>query len=160
MGFGHCGNRRHRNEALLAKWLWRYSMETDSLWHKVIASKYGSHPLNWVSGRSLKGTFRNPWKEIAAGLRFFSQYVKFSAGNGTNALFWEDVWLAIDLFVSQFPRLYHSVSLKFSLVASVLPPQGSSSSFSFGFSRPLSDRESLEVILLISLLDDYRGCYS
>ena len=44
-------NLRIRNRALLAKWLWRFSLETDSLWHGIIVSKHDTHPFEW----SLKG---------------------------------------------------------------------------------------------------------
>ena len=30
------------NSALLGKWLWRYGMETDALWRRVIEAKYGN----------------------------------------------------------------------------------------------------------------------
>ena len=38
------GIRRLRsiNSALLGKWLWRYGIETDALWRKVIEAKYGN----------------------------------------------------------------------------------------------------------------------
>jgi len=41
---GGLGIRRlgNFNSALLGKWLWRYGMETDALWRKVIEAKYGN----------------------------------------------------------------------------------------------------------------------
>lgn len=36
------GNIEAKNLSLLGKWLWRYLLEADSLWHKVIKSKFGS----------------------------------------------------------------------------------------------------------------------
>ncbi|RVX07693.1 hypothetical protein CK203_021947 [Vitis vinifera] len=36
-----------RNIALLGKWLWRFPRERNGLWHKVIASIYGTHPNGW-----------------------------------------------------------------------------------------------------------------
>lgn len=43
------GNLRFKNEALLAKWLWRFSLEPNALWRRIIMSKYGSDPFDWVS---------------------------------------------------------------------------------------------------------------
>ena len=34
------GNLTKRNLTLLGKWLWRFPLEQDSLWHSIIASKY------------------------------------------------------------------------------------------------------------------------
>ena len=36
-----------RNIALLEKWLRRFPRERNGLWHKVIASIYGTHPIGW-----------------------------------------------------------------------------------------------------------------
>ena len=35
------GRIQERNTALLAKWLWRFPLERNALWHKVIKSKFG-----------------------------------------------------------------------------------------------------------------------
>lgn len=34
------GSLRLHNEALFAKWLWRFLMEPHGLWHKVIVNRY------------------------------------------------------------------------------------------------------------------------
>ena len=41
---GRLGIRRlgNFNFALLGKWLWRYGLETDALWRRVIEAKYGN----------------------------------------------------------------------------------------------------------------------
>ncbi|KAI5330685.1 hypothetical protein L3X38_020811 [Prunus dulcis] len=41
------GSLRERNEALRAKWLWRFPLETNSLWHRIIKSKYGIDSNGW-----------------------------------------------------------------------------------------------------------------
>ena len=40
------------NEALKAKWPWRFAYEDDALWKKVIVSKYGTNRLGWWSKKS------------------------------------------------------------------------------------------------------------
>lgn len=42
------GNLRTRNRVLLAKWLWRFTLEPEALWHNIVASKHGNHPFDWV----------------------------------------------------------------------------------------------------------------
>lgn len=35
------GNVVAGNSAILSKWLWRFPLESESLWHSIIKSKYG-----------------------------------------------------------------------------------------------------------------------
>jgi hypothetical protein len=35
------------NKALMGKWLWRYALERDALWRKVVDSKYVSMGGGW-----------------------------------------------------------------------------------------------------------------
>ena len=42
-------NLRRFNEALLGKWLWRFGVERDAFWRKVILAKYGSLNGGWMS---------------------------------------------------------------------------------------------------------------
>ena len=54
------GNLDRKNMALLVKWLWRFPNEPNSLWHKVIRSKYGIHSNGWdtnivIRGESMEG---------------------------------------------------------------------------------------------------------
>ncbi|EXB23112.1 Electron transfer flavoprotein-ubiquinone oxidoreductase [Morus notabilis] len=58
------GNIRKRNEALLAKWLWRFPLERDALWSRVIVGKYGLASNDWDSGAAMRVTFRCPWKSV------------------------------------------------------------------------------------------------
>ncbi|TYK22164.1 peptidyl-prolyl cis-trans isomerase CYP23 isoform X1 [Cucumis melo var. makuwa] len=74
------GNLRIRNRALLAKWLWCFHLEPDSLWNRIILSKHGSLPFEWIT-RGVKGTFRNPWKDISIELPTFSQFVSCFIGD-------------------------------------------------------------------------------
>lgn len=40
-----CGNILHRNLALLLKWVWRFLIEPNALWRKVVCAKYNYSPL-------------------------------------------------------------------------------------------------------------------
>jgi hypothetical protein len=42
-------NLRRFNEALLGKWLWRFGVEREAFWRKIIMVKYGSLEGGWVS---------------------------------------------------------------------------------------------------------------
>lgn len=70
------GNLKKKNLALLGKWLWRFPLEQNSLWAKVIKSKYGLKLNGWDSNLVTQGSFRNPWTFISQGLVVFLQNTK------------------------------------------------------------------------------------
>lgn len=37
-----------KNISLVRKWMWRFSLELDSLWHRVIKSKFGNLRNRWM----------------------------------------------------------------------------------------------------------------
>ena len=94
------------------KWLWRISNERQSLWYKVIKSKFGLHPNQWDSRVVERGTFRNPWKAISSLYGEFLQMVSFKVGNGNNVRFWEDKWLGKKPLEELFPSLFRLSSSK------------------------------------------------
>lgn len=56
------GNLVARNKALLGKWLWRFPIEPEALWHKVLRSIYGINANGWDVKLVLRGTNRSLWK--------------------------------------------------------------------------------------------------
>ncbi|KAA0047637.1 hypothetical protein E6C27_scaffold115G001190 [Cucumis melo var. makuwa] len=71
---------------LLAKWIWQFYHEADTLCHNVIISKYGPRPFNWIGG-VVKSTSRNPWKDISSEFSLLSQFIQ---GMGGDTYFWKD----------------------------------------------------------------------
>ena len=58
-------------------------------------------------------------------------------------------------FSLAFPRLYNMSSLKNCFVSDVLVWSENSVSFSFGLNRALSNRETAEVVSLLSLIEGF-----
>lgn len=56
------GNLMTRNRALLIKWIWQFPPESNSMWYRIIVSKYGHHPFEWLSG-GVKGSLGTPVKK-------------------------------------------------------------------------------------------------
>ncbi|RVW76916.1 hypothetical protein CK203_051554 [Vitis vinifera] len=83
LGFGKTSMR---NSALLGKWLWRFPRERSGLWHKVIASIYGTHPNGWDANMVVRWSHRCPWKAIAQVFQEFSPFVRLGGQWGENSV--------------------------------------------------------------------------
>ena len=55
------------NSALLGKWLWRYGMETDVLWRRVIEVKYGNIWGSWCTKNVTSPYGVSLWRYIRSG---------------------------------------------------------------------------------------------
>ena len=64
-----------RNRALLMKWVWRFPKETNSLWYKVIKSKFGVNSNQWDASIAERAILRSPWKSISTLYGDFFQFV-------------------------------------------------------------------------------------
>lgn len=83
---------RLHNRALLAKWLWRFGQEHESLWRKVVVARFGVRS-RWES-REVRGHHGcGMWNSILAVKSVFWESIRFKLGDGENICFWQDVWL-------------------------------------------------------------------
>uniref|UniRef100_A0A803PSR8 Reverse transcriptase domain-containing protein n=1 Tax=Cannabis sativa TaxID=3483 RepID=A0A803PSR8_CANSA len=96
------GRLELRNKGLLMKWLWRYPLEPNSLWHKVIKSHYGKAYNFWDTKWGVQASPRGSWKDISDYYGEYNRLVKFKVGNGANIRFWEDVWIGGSSLKEQF----------------------------------------------------------
>ncbi|RVW63563.1 putative ribonuclease H protein [Vitis vinifera] len=137
LGFGKTSLR---NIALFGKWLWRFPRERSGLWHKVIASIYGTHPNGWDANMVVRWSHRCPWKAIAQVFQDFSPFVRLVVGNRERIRFWEDHWWGNQTLCSQFVGLNRVISVKNLTVSNVI---GNSFplSWNFNFRRNLIDSE-------------------
>ncbi|XP_062075937.1 uncharacterized protein LOC133780072 [Humulus lupulus] len=84
------GNLKERNEAFLLKWLWRFSLECNSLWHKVVLSHYGRAENLWDTKVVERFFVRGPWKDISSLYGEYLGLVHFKVGRGDSVKFWVD----------------------------------------------------------------------
>ncbi|RVW89273.1 hypothetical protein CK203_032670 [Vitis vinifera] len=75
------GNAKGWVKASRGKWLWRFQ-ERSGLWHKVIASIYGTHPNGWDANTVVRWSHRCPWKAIAQVFPGVLPFVRLVVGNG------------------------------------------------------------------------------
>lgn len=74
------------NKALLSKWLWRFGVEEDSLWRRVIALKYGVQ----IDGnpRQPRGPYGlSPLKGIMKMFHDFNVALRVEVGDGQKTRF-------------------------------------------------------------------------
>ncbi|CAA7042576.1 unnamed protein product [Microthlaspi erraticum] len=82
------------NKALLAKIGWRLLHNVDSLWARVLRSKYKvkePHDQSWLV---TKGTWSSTWRSVALGLReIVMPGLSWIVGDGKHVKFWMNRWL-------------------------------------------------------------------
>uniref|UniRef100_A0A2N9FQZ1 Reverse transcriptase zinc-binding domain-containing protein n=1 Tax=Fagus sylvatica TaxID=28930 RepID=A0A2N9FQZ1_FAGSY len=115
------------NKALLGKWLWRYAVESDSLWCQVVDSKYGSQ-----------------WGGDGTRIKFWHD-----SWCGDQPLWVQFPELYQPLRV-QFPELFRIARVPEAAVADHIPFIGSTRHWVIAFCRLVQDweparRESLQV---------------
>ena len=94
------------NSALLGKWLWRYGMETDALWKRVIEAKYGNSWGGWCTKKVTSPYGVSLWRYIRCGWLNFSKLLIYDVGDGIRVKFWKHVWCGDCTLQEVFPELY------------------------------------------------------
>jgi len=102
---------REFNEALLGKWCWRLLVDRESMWYRVLVSRYGE-----VYGRLEDGgrSGSNWWKDVvkirdgidSGGDSWFEGCVERRVGDGEDTLFWHDRWCGDASLRVCFTKLY------------------------------------------------------
>ena len=76
------------NQALLGTWLWRFSLERESFWRRVIRGKFGEVEKGWTT-REVKDSFGlSLWKDIRKRWEEFILRTNICIGNGRHTSFW------------------------------------------------------------------------
>jgi hypothetical protein len=129
------------NRALMGKWLWRYALEMDALWRKVVDFKYGSMRGGWCS-KEVGGSFgAGVWKCIRRGWDAFPAHVRYEIGNGSKVLFWHDVWCGEILLKTLFSELFLIASGKDAWVEKNMQKQNDTILWNILFTRLVHDWE-------------------
>ncbi|KAJ9558860.1 LOW QUALITY PROTEIN: hypothetical protein OSB04_013474 [Centaurea solstitialis] len=103
------GCLRDMNWALLAKWWWRFRVDDNSLWGRLIKSIYGMEGGLGDSESDIRGGGGSVWKNIVKvgdglGIHFSDSFRKV-VGDGSDTRFWKDRWLGDRSLESEFPRI-------------------------------------------------------
>ncbi|XP_028057004.1 uncharacterized protein LOC114260998 [Camellia sinensis] len=148
------------NECLLIKWWWRFGAESNTLWKRVLCSRYGSVGGNWLPSTSFSGSYSKIWSGIInVGqsnpqlLSVFLDNSRVVVGNGIRIQFWTDYWMGACCVKNEFPRLY-SLSTKKEVSLRVVSQRNEASPrWIFKFSRRLLGWENDELRRLSTFLE-------
>jgi hypothetical protein len=128
------------NKALMGKWLWRYAMERDALWRKVVDVKYGSMRVVGVL-RRLGVLMGLACGKVLGGDGMLLQLVRYEIGNGSKVLFWHDVWCGEIPLKILFPELFLIARRKEAWVEENMQRQNGTILWNIVFSRLVHDLE-------------------
>ncbi|XP_028089315.1 uncharacterized protein LOC114289749 [Camellia sinensis] len=152
---------KESNDCLLLKWWWRYGVEDESLWKRVIVSKYGADGGRWLPIQNGEGKESVVWSDIlsVAALnpelfQFFASKLQIVVGNGSRILFWHDRWCMNLKLKEEFPRLFRLSMEKEEKLSYFMQRRDRDGHWSLQFRRPLFSWEEEEVGKLQELTKD------
>lgn len=129
-------------------------MEQNSLWSKIIKSKYGLRPNGWDTMEGYRATYKSLWKFISGCYAEFQLHVKFKVGRGDMNGFWKDIWVGDSTLADQFPLLYRVANSHNASISSLRQNEPFiGSSWDLKFFRNLNERELTQISALINLLE-------
>ena len=103
---------RQKNQALMARWVWRAYKERDKFWNNVVAQRYGrcwNYDINRVPSNQCSPIVKSIISaHLASPLAPFlgTNCFKWSLRNGERILFWEDCWQEDAPLLIKFPQIY------------------------------------------------------
>lgn len=122
MGNGHkvqrngglgIGSLQSANMALLAKWVWRFRAENNSLWKKLILAIHQKKNSPWIQippKKDITGAWKNICK-VSGDLTSLnlnpSVFMQVHIGIGDSTSFWHDPWIHDSPLRLVFPALYN-----------------------------------------------------
>uniref|UniRef100_A0A803PJL9 Uncharacterized protein n=1 Tax=Cannabis sativa TaxID=3483 RepID=A0A803PJL9_CANSA len=151
------GGLELKNKGMLMKWLWRFPLEENSLWHKVIVSRYEKANNFWDSKVGVRMSPKGSWRDISNLYSDYLELVCFKVGKGDRIRFWEDVWIGDTSLKSDFPDLAVISKAKNASIWELVVDEGLPGDFvrswNFKFRRNLLDRGVPTLISLVQRLE-------
>ncbi|KAG5605850.1 hypothetical protein H5410_027342 [Solanum commersonii] len=128
-------------KALLMKWLWKYSNENQTLWRRVIGTKYENED-SWMTkivttpyGTSLWRSIRALWAEVKPKFKM------------------KDEWHEKGNLETLFPDIYNLTMFQQRTIAKLWTPQG----WNFIFRREPNDWEVMTLAEFLNMVGHFTG---
>jgi hypothetical protein len=145
-------NLRRFNKALRGKWLWRYGMERDAYWRKVVEIKYGSMWGGWCSEEGHGSYGVSVWKSIRKDWGCFVPFISYRVGAGDKVQFWHAIWCSDLPLKVLFPELFSIAREKDASVAALMSFSNGTLHWDVNFSRNLQDWELESLAAFMELI--------
>ena len=101
---------RSLNLSLLSSWIFRYGLQSESIWVKIVDHKYKTNNPNILcSDRIAVSPF---WKGVMWALQAARMGIKWLVGNGRKVRFWEDHWFGNSSLAIQSCPIYILINEK------------------------------------------------
>ncbi|XVE80966.1 hypothetical protein DITRI_Ditri15bG0024200 [Diplodiscus trichospermus] len=102
-----------KNRALMNRWIWRFGVEKDALWRKVVDAKYDGSEYDLLPNVLNYRNFSSMWKNITKPLMYNDEFTNtfvssmgFSLGNGGMIKFWDVEWISGCILKLSFPHIF------------------------------------------------------
>uniref|UniRef100_A0A2N9GAG5 Reverse transcriptase domain-containing protein n=1 Tax=Fagus sylvatica TaxID=28930 RepID=A0A2N9GAG5_FAGSY len=141
------------NKALLGKWLWRFGVEENRLWRRVVASRYGVVNGGWCTSQ-VRGPYGcGLWKGIMRGWNHFHNHLRFTVGRGDRVRLWHDCWCGDRALKDVFPSIFECASQKDAFLNEVMVRHNGRVVWNVSFLRNFNDWEIDFVVQFLNLIE-------
>ncbi|XP_035840290.1 uncharacterized protein LOC110913949 [Helianthus annuus] len=154
LGFG---SLRDANLAMLSKWWWRFKMDKDGLWRRVIWAIHRNN-ISWAPIPA-KMSIPGPWKQIIGINTHLNQIgvnlidaIWCRVGCCSKAAFWLDIWISEQPLYVKFPVLFALEIDKSCCVSNRVSWGENTVNLSWRWIRPVTSVSEQEELLELSLL--------
>ncbi|PWA75817.1 RNA-directed DNA polymerase, eukaryota, Nucleotide-binding alpha-beta plait domain protein [Artemisia annua] len=140
------------NYSMMFKWIWRYKVEENVLWKRVIEALHVSNrrwdmiPWNKQSSGPWSKIVKTAYATQVQGTRFINM-IRGTIGNGLDIRFWLDTWISDEPLKDLFPSLFRLERNKWCKVADRLGNANGGGVIQWEWKRyPALDDETRELI--------------